>query len=255
MVSGDSHHSPLTTHLRPLHSHITHAAHATHTTAHAAHATHSSHATTHAVIAVVHVFLFLFRQVGHQRLCGQKEAGHAGAVLQCAARYLDRIDDPGLAQVFIFVGVGVVTVVLFLALTDVGHNHGTVLAGVFGDPAARPIEHVLDHFDAHPFVAFQFELLQGFLRLQQGHAAAGDDTFSDGGAGRMQSVLVEGLAFFHLRLGRGANLDLGNAACQLGQAFLKFLAVVVAFGIGDFAADHFDAAFEALFVAGAFSDG
>src|SRR5262249_13342507 len=75
--------------------HATHAAHTTHTS----HATHATHATHAVVFVVVHLFLGLLRHVRNERFGGEQQAGDAGAVLQGAARHLDRVDDAGLAQV------------------------------------------------------------------------------------------------------------------------------------------------------------
>ena len=75
-----------------------------------------------------------------------------------------------------------------------------------------------------------FELVERLAGLQQGDAAAGDDAFLDGGAGGVQGVFEQGLAFLHLGLGGGADVDLGDAAGQLGQPLLQLLAVVLAVG-------------------------
>jgi hypothetical protein len=61
-------------------------------------------------------------------------------------------------------------------------------------------------------------------------AAAGEDALFDGGAGGVQRVLDAGLLLLHLDLGGGADVDLGDAAGELGEALLELLAVVVAGG-------------------------
>ena len=66
-----------------------------------------------------------------------------------------------------------------------------------------------------------------------GDAAAGEDAFFDRGAAGVQGVLDAGLLFLHGDFGGGADVDLGHAAGQLGQAFLEFLAVVIAGGVVD----------------------
>ena len=63
---------------------------------------------------------------------------------------------------------------------------------------------------------------------QQGHAAAGQDAFFDGRAGGVQGVFDAGLLLLHFAFGRGADVDLGHAAGQLGQPLFELLAIVVA---------------------------
>ena len=91
-------------------------------------------------------------------------------------------------------------------------------------------------------------------RADQGHAAAGDDSFLDGRAGGVQGILDEGLALLHLGLGRGADVDLRDAAGELGEPLLELLAVVLAVGRGDLLADHLGPALDLLGRAGAFDD-
>ena len=88
----------------------------------------------------------------------------------------------------------------------------------------------------------------------EGHAAAGEDAFFDGRAGGVHGVFDAGLLFLHLAFGRGADVDLGHAAGELGEALLELLAVVVAGGLVDLRADLFDAAFDVACLAGAFDD-
>jgi hypothetical protein len=58
----------------------------------------------------------------------------------------------------------------------------------------------------------------------------------------VQGVLDAGLLLLHLALGRGADVDLGHAAGQLRQPLFELLAIVVAGGVLDLAADLVDAA-------------
>ena len=97
----------------------------------------------------------------------------------------------------------------------------------------------------------QLEVLGRLLRAQQRHAAAGDDAFFQRGRGGGPSVVEQRLALLQFRLGRGADLDLRHAAGQLGQPLLQLLAVVVAVGAVDFAANLLDAAFDRFLVAAA----
>src|SRR5262245_38704867 len=104
------------------HAHVTHTAHTSHST----HASHTTHASSHPVmvVVVVRVSLFLRWDVGDQRFGRQQQVGHAGAVLQRAARHLHRIDDAGLAHVAVLAALGVVAVVLLFAAADVVGDDG-----------------------------------------------------------------------------------------------------------------------------------
>ena len=86
---------------------------------------------------------------------------------------------------------------------------------------------------------------------KQGDAAAGEDAFLERRPGGVQGVLDAGLLLLHLALGRGADVDLGHAAGQLGQPLFELLAVVVALGVGDLAADRLDPALDRVVAAGA----
>ena len=70
----------------------------------------------------------------------------------------------------------------------------------------------------------------------------------------MQRVFDAGLLLLQLGFGRGADVDLRHAAGELRQALLELLAVVVAGGDVDLAADLLDAALDGLGLAGAFDD-
>ena len=109
-----------------------------------------------------------------------------------------------------------------------------------------------------PMRSSSFVALDGFdgrQAAEQRHAAAGDDAFFDGRAGRVQRVFDAGFLFLHFGFGRGADVDDGHAAGELGQAFLQFLAVVVGGGFLDLAADLVDAALDLGALAVAFDDG
>ncbi len=67
-------------------------------------------------------------------------------------------------------------------------------------------------------------------------------------------VFEQGLAFLHLGLGRGADVDLRHAAGQLGQPLLQLLAIVVAVGVLDLAANLLGPAVDRVLLAGAADD-
>ena len=97
-------------------------------------------------------------------------------------------------------------------------------------------------------------LADGRARPDQGHAAAGDDAFFNCSAGSVQRIFAASLLFLHLDFGGCANLDHGNTACQLGNAFLQFFAVVVAGSFFDLLLDLLDTALDVGFNAIAVDD-
>ncbi len=125
-----------------------------------------------------------------------------------------------------------------------------------GERAERLFDGALDDVDADVFVALApLTAVDGREAAEQSHAAAGDDAFFDRRAGRVQRVFDAGFLFLHFGFGRGADIDDGHAAGQLGQAFLQFLAVVIGGGLLDLAADLVDAALDVAGLAAAFDDG
>ena len=98
-----------------------------------------------------------------------------------------------------------------------------------------------------PIFSSSFDAFDGFNRREaadQRHAAAGDNAFFDRRAGRVQRVFHARFLFLHFGLGRGADVDDGHAAGELRQAFLQFLAVVIARRFLDLAADLIHAALD-----------
>ena len=59
------------------------------------------------------------------------------------------------------------------------------------------------------------------------HTAAWDHAFFHCGAGSVQGVFNASLLFLHPDFGRCTDLDHGNAAGELGNAFLQLLFVVI----------------------------
>ncbi|OQC41239.1 MAG: hypothetical protein BWX66_00788 [Deltaproteobacteria bacterium ADurb.Bin058] len=79
--------------------------------------------------------------------------------------------------------------------------------------------------------------IQGLLSSKQGHSTAWNDALFHRGSCRMQGVFNAGLLFLHLGLGRGTNLDDGNATCQLCQALLKLFTIIIGLGVFDLSLD------------------
>ena len=180
--------------------------------------------------------------------------GDAGGVLQGGAGDLGRVDDAGLDQVFVDVGRGVVAVVA-LGLGDLLADDAAVLAGVVGDRGQRSAAGTQRRCCSRPLRrGVRSPGLTERAGPQQGDAAAGQNAFFDGRAGGVQGVFDAGLLFLHFAFGRGADVDLGHAAGELGQPLFELLAIVVAGGVVDLAADLVDAALDVGALAGAFDD-
>ena len=99
------------------------------------------------------------------------------------------------------------------------------------------------------------ELAERAVGAQQGAAAADDDALFNGGAGGGEGVFELGLFLLELDLGRGADLDHGDAAGQLGHALLELFAVEVGGGDVDLRLDLLDAVLDRLVGAAALDDG
>ena len=131
-------------------------------------------------------------------------------------------------------------------------------AGVFGDLLDGGFDGPADDVDADLLVVvggFLADACRGpWRRADDGDAAAGEDAFFDGCAAGVQGVFDAGLLFLHRDFGGRADVDLGDAAGELGEALLELLAVVVAGGVVDLVLDLLDAALDGLLVAGAFDD-
>src|SRR5690606_20406442 len=158
-------------------------------------------------------------------------------------------------QVAVLPGRRVVSVA-GLQFRDPGDDHVAFGARVVGDPAGR--RHQRTAHDRHTGglvtgpaqVAFQ-----GLRGVHQGGAAAGDDAFLHGRAGRGDGVLETVLALLELDLGRGAHPQHADTARELGQPLLELLAVPVRVGGLDLLADLVDAVVDLGLVAGTVHDG
>src|SRR6185369_8419096 len=137
--------------------------------------------------------------------------------------------------------------VLVVLAKQVARNDRAVVARVRGDLADRRLDRTANDVDALGLVVIAaLEAFESLGRIEQGSAAAGDDAFLDRRAGGVESVIDAVLALLNFDFGRAADLDHGNAAGQLGQAFLQLLAVVVAGGDFDLGADLLDPGLDVL---------
>ena len=109
-----------------------------------------------------------------------------------------------------------------------------------------------DDHCAGGFVAAQLRCRGPDLVLgpQQGHAAAADDAFLDGGLGGAHGILDAVLLLLQLDLGGRADLEHRNTAGQLGQTLLQLLTVVVGVGVLDLGTDLGDPTVDVGLVSG-----
>src|SRR5829696_190397 len=211
---------------------------------HSAHATACGHSR--------HIFLGL----GHDDVRGHDEASDGSGVLQCGARDHRRVGYTGRDEVLVLANEGVEADVAALGTHLVDHD-GAVGPRVAGDLADRLLEGAVDDPGARPLVTVEGveQIGHRLLGVQECHATTGDDALLQGRAGRRERVLDAVLLLLELRLGRGAHLDDGHAAGELGEPLLELLAVEVRVGGLDLGADLVDAAGDPLGLAGTVDDG
>src|SRR6266705_1129198 len=200
-------------------------------------------------------FLLLFRNLRYQSFGGEHERRDRAGILQGGAGDFGGVNHARPYQVFELPGLGVVAEVGVLGVANSADHNGPLFSGVFDDLAQRLFERPAHDVGADLLVRFQLQLLNCRDAAQQGHASAGDNAFLDGRAGGMHGVFDPGLLLFHLGLGGGADFDDGYASDQLRQPLLQLLAVVVAGGFVDLAADLLHPAFNLRALAFAFDDG
>src|ERR1700744_832437 len=132
---------------------------------------------------------------------------------------------------------------------------GTIFTRVDRDLAGRSGQRLAHDLDAGLLVVvLGADALELLGSTEQGDAAARQDTFLDSRAGRMHRVINAILALLHLDLGRAADADHRDAACELGQTLLQLLTVVVRGGLLDLRLDLLNARLDIGLLAGAVDD-
>src|SRR5690625_4213984 len=216
---------------------------------------HTAHAT-HVRCTGVAACACGLRLISNDCLGGQEQTSDGSRVLQRGTGDLDRIGNAGSQQVFVCTGRGVQAVTSF-ETADVLDNDAAFETGVNRDLLQRCLDGNLDDVGTSGFVIIrQFEGVECLLAsLNQGNAAAGDDSFFNSCLGVTHGIFDAVLAFLQLDLGSGTGTNDGHTTGELGQAFLELLAVVVRVGVFDLAADLADAAGNLLGVARTLNDG
>src|SRR5699024_9263098 len=191
--------------------------------------------------------------VGDDGLGGEEERRDGGGVLQGRAGHLNRVVDAGGEAVLVLPG-GRVDAIGAGQAPDLPGDDARLEAGVEGDLLERRAQRELDDVRAGELLALERQTGDRGLRLDQGHAAAGDDALLDGRLGVTHGVLDAVLALLELDLGGRARPDDGDAAGELGEALLELLAVVVRVGVLDLGADLADPALDLALIARALDD-
>src|SRR5712664_636180 len=217
---------------------------------HTTHAAHAAATRRHAAACV------LLRHFGHHGFGGDQQRRDRGRVLDRHTHDLGRVDDALGDQVDVFAGLGVEAIGVLILLEDLADDDGTVLARVDRDLAGWIRQRLTDDLDAGLLVvvlgAKPLEVLGG---TEQGDAAARHDAFFNRRTGRMHRVINAVLALPDLDLGRAADADHRDAACELRQTLLQLLTVVVRGGFLDLRLDLVDAGLDVGLLAGAVDDG
>src|SRR5438067_1155062 len=215
---------------------------------------HALHHSAHVPHAAAHAGSGLLGWLGDDRLGHEDVLGDRRRVLQRRARHHRRVDDPRLRQVFDFIRVDVQALALG-GPADVVDDDRALEPRVVGELAERLLERADDDLRSRPLVGVVDRVeLDRLDRVDQRDAAARNDALLERRPRGLQRVLDAVLLLLHLGLGRGADLDDGNAARELGQALLELLAVEVGVGVLDLRLQLLDPGLDRLGVAGAVDD-
>src|SRR5690606_39209576 len=127
-------------------------------------------------------------------------------------------------------------------------DNRTVQTGVLGNLLDRGNQGALDDVHAGLLIALERarKLVERLERPQRGHAAARKNAFLDGRTAGVHRIFNARLLFLHLDLGGRTHVDLGDAAGQLRQALLEFLAIVVTGRDVDLVLELLDAALDGV---------
>ena len=135
-------------------------------------------------------------------------------------------------------------------------DEGTFDAGVEAQRAEGLFDRLTDDLGADLLVADEGvdDGVDGLDGAQESDTTTGDDAFFNGRTGGVQGVVDAVLLLLELGLGRGTHVDDGDAAGQLGEAFLELFLIVVGGGLVDLATDELHAALDVGGLAGTLDD-
>src|SRR5690606_5057571 len=140
-------------------------------------------------------------------------------------------DNAGSRHFGVFTGLGVEAEGPAFLIEQLADDNRTVNTGVLRDLAARSLQRAANDLDADVLVFVgALQPVESTARIEEGDTATCNDTFFNGCAGCMESVIDAVLALLHFDFRRAADLDHGNTACELRKTLLQFLAVIVGAG-------------------------
>ncbi|BBG29711.1 RTX toxins and related Ca2+-binding proteins [Zymobacter palmae] len=210
---------------------------------HAAHATHVACRSSN-----------FFRIVCYHGFGSDHQTTYGTGRLQRRARYFSRVKNAHFEHVAIFASGSVVAEVAFACFNVVDHNGGFFTC-VGNDLTQRCFERTQCDLDTVSlFVVIAFQVFQLGQNADQSSTTARYDAFFDGSASRVQRIFNACFLLFHFDFGRCADTDNGNTACQFGNAFLQFFAVVVRRSFFDLGTNLSNACFDVCFNASAVDD-
>lgn len=142
---------------------------------------------------------FFFRQFTDDSFGGEDQSCDGSCILQCASGDLRRIDDAGFQHIFVLVFCCIVADAV-ACFFDLFSYDSTFEAGIVSDLTNRSFDSMTDEVHTGLDIAFCFDGIQFILDIEQGGAAASDDTFFDSCTGRIQSIFdAQSLIPFLLR--------------------------------------------------------
>src|SRR5665213_247682 len=194
------------------------------------------------------------RDVRDQRLGGEQQCRDRGRVLQRRAGHLGGVDDASGNHVDVFAGGRVVSLAFGQALHLLDHDRA-FLAGVEGDLTEWLLERAAKDVDTGLDVALGLHGVERGDGVDQHDAAAGHDALLDSRAPEHLYLFHAVLLLLQLGLCRGADLDDGDSAGQLGKALLQLLLVPVRGALLDLSLDLLDATLDGILRTGSLDDG
>src|SRR6202044_303180 len=189
----------------------------------------------------------LVRLLGYHALSGEQQARDRRRILQRAANDFGRVDDSSLHQILELL-TGRVESERPLVVLDLVDDYRAFPARVRCDPPRRSFDRLLDDRDTDLLGLAGAHVVEHARRANQRDAAAGHHALFARGAGGMQRVFDACLLLFHLDFGRRADANHRDAADQLRQPLLQFLAIVVRGSLLDLGANLLDTTLDVGFL-------
>jgi hypothetical protein len=174
--------------------------------------------------------------------------------LQCESDHFGWVHYTGFHQIFIGVGIGIVTKSAFAVFYFIDDDR-TFRTGIVGNLTKWLLHGTHDDFHPQLLIGFDFHFLQRGQTSNQRNAPARHDPFLYCRTGRIEGIFNPGFFLFHFCLSGRAHVDHRHPADQFGQPFLQFFTIVVGGGLIDLSANLLDPALDGRARTGAVNDG